>query len=53
MRWIIGIGVFFIYCLIPLPIQAIILVADVMLTGWGVDEILLIIAIIVRRFAKG
>lgn len=51
--WIAGLVALVIYALIPLPIQLLIFVVDVITTGWGVDEILLIVGIILRRFAKG
>lgn len=51
MIWI-GIIVLIIYCLIPLPLQIIILIGDLIATGPGVDELLLLVAIIVRRLAK-
>jgi len=52
MTWVIIIGVLLIYCMIPLPFQILIFIGDIMLTGFGADEILLIIAMIVRRFMK-
>ncbi len=52
MYWIWYIILFCIYCVIPLPIQVILLVVDIFRSGIGLDTVALVVGIVLGLYVK-